>query len=381
MNNFTAFIPTRLYFGKGVINSLPEHLSSFGKNVLIVYGKGSIKKNGIYTEIISQLKKAGKNISDFEGIKTNPLVSDVEKAVTLGIKNHVDFVIAAGGGSVIDSAKIIALCIPGNSNPWKVMKYQEKAIKALPLVTVLTLAATGTEMNQYAVLQNEKTKEKTGFGSPLVYPAISYCDPCYTISVSKKYTAYGIADIIAHSLEGYFGEGEAVLSDRFVVSIIREMAEAGPLLLNDLNNYELRARIMWASTCALNGMTFYGRKSGDWGVHDMGHVLSLLYDMPHGATLSVVYPAWMKYHSEKLSKRIQWLGKEVFGTKTVKQSIDAFEKLFIKLQCPVRVQHAGIEISKKNEIVSQMIQNKVSGMVIKLDDKAVKEIVGMMFDN
>ncbi len=380
MNNFVAYNPTRLYFGKSVINSIPEHLNSFGKNVLLVYGKGSIKKNGIYNEIITSLRKAGKIITEYEGIKPNPLVSDVEKAVSLGIKNKVDIVLAVGGGSVIDSAKIIALCIPGNSDPWKIMKYQEKAITALPLVTVLTLAATGTEMNQFAVLQNQQTKEKTGFGSPLVYPAISYCDPGYTLSVSKKYTAFGIADIIAHSLEAYFGEGEAALSDRFVAGIISEMADTGPKLLNDLNNYELRARVMWASTCALNGMTFYGRKSGDWGVHDAGHILSLLYDVPHGATLSVVYPAWMKYHSHSLGEKIQWLGKEVFGTNSTEESIKAFENLFIKLQCPVRVQQTGIDISKKNEIVAQMIQNKVSGMAIKLDEKAIRRIADLAFE-
>lgn len=380
MENFTAFNPTKIIFGKGVIQTLPDQINKFGKNILLVFGKGSIKKNGIYDEVKSLLKKSGKKIVEFEGIKSNPLVTDVEKAVALGRKNKVDFVLAVGGGSVIDSAKIIALCIPEGKDPWQVMKYKEKATKSLPIVTILTLAATGTEMNQFAVLQNEKTKEKIGFGSSLIYPAISFCDPTYTKSVSKEYTAYGIADIIAHSLEAYFGGGNAVLSDRFVASIIREMADAGPKLLKDLKNYELRARVMWASTCALNGMTFYGRKSGDWGVHDLGHVLSLLYDMPHGASLSIAYPAWMKYHSKTQTERIQWLGKEVFGTKTVKQSIESFEKLFIKLHCPVRLQKAGIPVSKKKEIISLMLQNKVSGMVIKLNEKAVKEIVELMFE-
>ena len=380
MENFTAFNPTKLIFGKGVTQSIPEHLKGFGKKVLLVYGKGSIKNNGIYKEIIKLLKESGKTIIEFEGIKPNPIVTDVEKAIALGRKNKVDFVMAAGGGSIIDSAKIIALCIPEGKDPWLVMKYKEKATKSLPIVTILTLAATGTEMNQFAVLQNEKTKEKIGFGSPLIYPALSYCDPTYTKSVSKEYTAYGIADIIAHSLEAYFGDDDATLSDRFVVSIIHEMANAGPKLLNDLKNYDLRARVMWASTCALNGMTFYGRKSGDWGVHDLGHILSLLYDMPHGASLSIAYPAWLKYHSKTQAERILWIGKEAFGTNTVKQSITAFEKLFIKLQCPIRLQQLRIDPSKKKEIISLMLQNKVSGMVIKLNEKAVKDMVDLMFE-
>ena len=378
MNNFIAYNPTRVYFGKVITKSIPEDISLFGKNVLLAYGKGSIKKNGIYKEVTTLLKKAGKNINEFEGIKPNPLVNDVEEAVKLGISKKVDFVFAIGGGSVIDSAKIIALCIPEKADPWKVMKFQQKTTKALPLITILTLAATGTEMNQFAVLQNQVTKEKIGFGSSLIYPRISYCDPTYTLSVNKEYTAFGLADIIAHCLEAYFGEGESRLSDRFVISIIREIADAGPKLLKDLKNYDLRARVMWASTCALNGLTFYGRKSGDWGVHDVGHVLSLLYDTPHGATLSIIYPAWMKYHSKKLGERIKWLGKEVFGTSTTKQSIEEFEKLFLKLNCPVRIDQAGISNTKKSEILSQMTRNKVSGMAIKLDQKAIEGIVKLI---
>ena len=378
MNNFVAYNPTRLNFGKNAVNSIPEHLSSFGKNALFVFGKGSIKKNGIYNEINSLLKKAGKNIIEFEGIKPNPIVDDVEKAIKLGIKHKADFVIAVGGGSVIDSAKIIALCIPENANPWKVMKYEQKVKHALPLVSVLTLAATGTEMNQFAVLQNQITKEKIGFGSPLIYPKISYCDPAYTLSVNKEYTAFGLADIIAHCLEAYFGEGEAKLSDRFVATIIREIEESGTKLLKDLRNFDLRSRVMWASTCALNGLTFYGRKSGDWGVHDVGHILSLMYDVPHGATLSIIYPAWMKYHSKELGDRIKWLGKEVFGTTNTKQSIEAFEKLFIKLKCPVNLKQVGIDNSKKKEIISLMVKNKVSGMVVKLDKKAIEGIISLI---
>lgn len=378
MENFTVNNPTRLVFGKGVCEQIPSHIKNYGEKVLLVYGKGSIKNNGIYNEVKQQLEKAGKIIFEFEGIKSNPLVSDVEHAVALGIKNNVDFVFAVGGGSVIDSAKIIAICIPENHNPWQVMKFKVKPTKALPLVTVLTLAATGTEMNQFSVLQNPITKEKIGFGSPLIYPTISYCDPSFTLSVSKDYTSYGITDIIAHSLEAYFGEGNAVLSDRFVVSIIKEMAEAGPELLNNLHNYELRARILWASTCALNGLTFYGRKSGDWGVHDIGHILSLLYDTPHGASLSIVFPAWIKFNSTKLSDRILWLGKEIFNVNTVDETIISFENLFSKLNSPIRLSQIGISESKKKEITDLLIKNKATGMTVKLDSNTLEEIVKLM---
>ncbi len=381
MENFTVNNPTRLVFGKGVCDQIPGHIKNYGEKVLLVYGKGSIKNNGIYNEVKQQLEKAGKTIFEFEGIKPNPLVSDVEEAIALGIKNNVNFVFAVGGGSVIDSAKIIALCIPENHNPWQVMKFKVKPTKALPLVTVLTLAATGTEMNQFSVLQNTLTKEKIGFGSPLIYPAISYCDPSFTLSVSKDYTSFGIIDIIAHSLEAYFGDGDAVLSDRFVVSIIREMADAGPKLLNNLNNYLLRARILWASTCALNGLTFYGRKSGDWGVHDIGHTLSLLYDTPHGASLSIVFPAWMKYNSEKLNAKLLWLGQEIFNVKTVEETIISFEKLFTELNSPIRLSQIGISDSMKKEITDLLIKNNASGMTVKLDSIALEEIVKLMLSS
>jgi len=376
MQNFIVNNPTRLFFGKNVCEQIPEHLKDFGSRVLMVYGKGSIKNNGIYNEVKKQLVKSGKIIFEYPGIKSNPVVDDVEKAISYGIKNNVEFVVAVGGGSVIDSSKIISLCIPENLNPWDVMKYKVKPTKALPLIAVLTLAATGTEMNQFAVLQNTITNEKIGFGSPLIYPKFSFCDPSFTVSVNKDYTGYGIADIIAHSLEAYFGGDDSTLSDRFVVSIIRELAQVGPELLNNLTDYTLRAKAMWASTCALNGLTFYGRNSGDWGVHDIGHVISLLYDTPHGATLSIAYPAWMKHNSEKLHDRLLWVGKEVFNVNTVDDTILEFEKIFSKLNCPIKLSHIGI--TNKNEISDLLIKNKATGMVIKLNSNDLFKIVDLM---
>ena len=165
---------------------------------------------------------------------------------------------------------------------------------------MLTLAATGTEMNRFAVVQNNQTKEKLGYGDPLIYPKESFLDPSYTISVPANYTSYGITDLIAHSLEAFFGEGEASLSDRFVYAIIHEALDNGPLLMKDPENYLLREKIMYAATNALNNLTFYGRKSGDWGVHSIGHVLSVLYDIPHGASLSIAYPAWLRLHQDRI---------------------------------------------------------------------------------
>ena len=192
--------------------------------------------------------------------------------------------VAVGGGSVIDSAKIIALCLKEECDIWEVMTGRYSPLSALPLIAVLTLAATGTEMNGTAVLQNHKTREKIGYKNELIYPVHSFLDPTYTLTVPASQTAYGIVDLVAHCLEAWFGEGEASLSDRFVLAIIREAMEYGPLLMKDPGNFELRAKIMWAATTALNNTTMHGKKSGDWGVHRMGHVLSFLYDTPHAAS-------------------------------------------------------------------------------------------------
>ncbi|PLX10949.1 MAG: NADH-dependent alcohol dehydrogenase [Marinilabiliales bacterium] len=337
MENFTAYNPTKLHFGKGVTDKLGETVLEFGKKVLLLYGKGSVQRNGIYEKIVKQLHSVNAEIFEFSGIKSNPLVDDVSEAAQLGKLNNVDVIVAVGGGSVIDSAKITALAIANNTDSWAIMKYKFKPQTTIPLIAVLTLAATGTEMNGAAVLQNHETDEKIGYVSSLNYPKHSFLDPEFTFTVPKDYTAYGVVDLIAHALEAYFGEGEASLSDRFVEVIIKEAMEYGPMLLKEPQNYEYRANIMWAATTALNGLTNYGRKSGDWGVHDIGHNISYLYDTPHGATLSIVYPAWLKLHKDRIPERITKLGKQLFGTSSVNDTIENLEKFFKSIDSPIRL--------------------------------------------
>ena len=295
MENFTVFNPTTLYFGKNVLNRLGFTINNYGKRVLLVYGVKSIKNNGLYEVIKQQLDSIGAEVFEYGGIRSNPVVQDVDAAAAIGREHGVDVILAVGGGSVIDSAKIISIAIPVEVSAWGFFERRMIPRTAIPLVAVLTLAATGTEMNQFAVLTNHDTENKTGYGNPLLYPKHSFLDPQLTVSVPANYTAYGIADLVAHCLEVYFGKGEeATLSDRFIFSIIREAMEYGPALMNDLSDYSLRAKIMYAATMALNGMTQYGRVSGEWGVHSIGHLLSLLYDIPHGASLTIVYPAWLR---------------------------------------------------------------------------------------
>ncbi|MHC1777286.1 MAG: iron-containing alcohol dehydrogenase [Lentimicrobium sp.] len=379
MENFTAYNPTTLHFGRNVLNQLGVTINRFGKKVLLVYGKNSIRKNGLYDTIKQQLDAIGAEVYEYSGIKSNPVVQDVDAAAAIGRENSVDVILAVGGGSVIDSAKIISIAIPVELPAWGFFERKMIPRTAVPLVAVLTLAATGTEMNQFAVLSNHETENKNGYGSPLIYPKHSFLDPQLTITVPEDYTAYGIADLVAHCLEAYFGKGEeATLSDRFVFSIISEALKYGPALMNDLTNYELRAKIMFAATMALNGMTMFGRTSGDWGVHSIGHILSLLYDVPHGASLTIVYPAWMRLQRENLAHRISLLGKNVFGTEDVDLTIDRFEGFFSTLGCPVRIREAVKQEVNPDEIFRVMVHNKAATFVHKLTQDDYRRIIEMM---
>lgn len=379
MYNFVAFNPVKLHFGKNVVKDLGPAAATLGKKALLVYGGGSVLRNGSYNDTLDQLKGKGIAVTEYNGIKPNPRVEDVMEAARLGRDADVDMVLAVGGGSVIDSAKIIAICIAENCDAWELMtgKYIPRAAK--PLIAVLTLAATGTEMNAVAVLQNGETMEKIGFRNELEYPAHSFLDPTYTQSVPADYTAYGIVDLVAHSLEAWFGRGEATLSDRIVISVIKEAMEFGPALMKDLENYQLRANIMWAATMALNNTTIYGRESGDWGVHALGHVLSFLYDTPHGATLSIIYPAWMNVMKDRTGDRITQLGSELFGVSTADETIDALKAFFRALGSPVKCQEAGIEETRKDEILKLMNRNRAQGMNHRLSDEEREKVLSSMF--
>lgn len=379
MINFIAYNPVKLHFGKGVVKDLGSSAAGLGRKALLVYGGGSVLRNGSYNDTMEQLKAHDIEVTEFNGIKPNPRVEDVMEAARLGREAGVDMVVAVGGGSVIDSAKIIAICIPENCDAWELMKGRYQPRVAKPLIAVLTLAATGTEMNAVAVLQNGNTMEKIGYRNDLEYPAHSFLDPGYTRSVPADYTAYGIVDLVAHSLEAWFGNGEASLSDRIVISVIKEAMEFGPLLMKDLENYELRASIMWAATMALNNTTIYGRVSGDWGVHALGHVLSFLYDTAHGATLSVIYPAWMQVMKERAADRIIQLGQELFGVGTVDETIAALKAFFTSLGSPVTCQEAGIDESKKVEIIELMNKNRAQGMNHRLTDAEREQLLSYMF--
>jgi len=225
-------------------------------------------------------------------------------------------------------------------------------------------------MNPFAVVSNHALGQKSAFGSPLTFPKHSFLDPQLTLTVPRDYTAYGIADLIAHCFEAWFGVGETSLTDRFVISIVKEAIEYGPKLLGDLNNYEYRAKIMFAATMALNGMTMYGRTTGDWGVHSAGHCLSLLYDVPHGASLTIVYPAWMRHFRERIPVRIAELGSGLFNeTLTAAESIERIETFFKSLGCPTRLSDMNIPGNHRQPLFESMVHSKVNGGNVKMKEE------------
>lgn len=379
IEKFTAYNPTKLHFGNNIVDQIGEKTSKYGLKALLIYGQGSVKKYGYYNKVINHLNQSGIQIVEYGGIKPNPVIEDVRKATDIGIKSNIDVIVALGGGSVIDSAKIISLSIASGYDGWDIMTRKVICTKAIPLICVLTLAATGTEMNAAAVVQNHNTKEKIGFVHELMFPKESFLDPTFTLTVPKNYTAYGIVDLIAHALEAYFGEGEPSITDLITFEIINDAMHWGPLLLNDLSNIELRANIMLDATLALNGLTQYGKKGGDWGVHSIGHELSFLYDLPHGATLSIAYIAWLTLQKDRISERIIKFGKNVFDVSTVDGTIEKLSAFFIKVGSPIKLTDCDIQLDQYKIILDQMMRNKVSGMHHSLNNADLEKIVGLIF--
>ncbi len=380
MENFVIYNPVKVHFGKDVVSKLGKAATPLGKKALLVYGKGSVKRNGAYDQTVAALREGGVEIVEFDGIKSNPVIEDVDKAAALGRSENVDMVVAVGGGSVIDSAKYIAISIPVDHSGWEFAIGDKKPSEALPLIAVLTLAATGTEMNAVAVVQSDKEKKKVGNGHPLMFPKHSFLDPSFTRSVPENYTAYGVVDLVAHALEGWFGDGDATLTDKFILSIIREAMEYGPALMKDPENYQLRAKIMFAATMALNGLTAQGKKSGDWGTHGIGHAMSVLWDIPHGASLSIAFPAWMKLQKERIPERFIKLGEGLFGISDPDETIRRLEEFFSSLNSPLKISDmdAPTGPAAKEELLEVMRINKVSGFCHELSEEDHRVLVDSM---
>ena len=298
MLNYVHEIPTKLYFGKGQISHLDEILRSLGKKVLLTYGGGSIKKMGLYDTVIDILKKGGFEVTELSGIEPNPRIESVEEGVRLCKDNNIDVILAVGGGSTIDCSKAIAAGVFYDGDLWDMVASYHGTLKALPLVDILTLSATGSEYDGGGVITNLKTHEK--IGNSYTYPYASICDPTYTFSVSKYQTASGTADIMSHIFEGYFSRTEdSDLSDHIAEGVLKTAIKYLPVALKEPDNYTARANLMAISSVACSGIPQYGKQDTGWPCHAMEHELSAFYDITHGIGLAILTPRWMRFILEK----------------------------------------------------------------------------------
>ncbi len=365
MLNFKHHIPTMVYFGKGQISALSYELKKRAKKILIVTGKESIKKYRIFNDTIEQVNKAGIPYIELSGIMPNPRLDSVYKGINICRKENIDFILAAGGGSVIDAAKAIAMGTKYSGDVWDFFTKDISCKAALPVGVVLTLAATGSEMNGNTVITKQDSQRKLAYGNELLRPAFSILDPEYTFTVNKYHTACGVADIMAHVFEQYFSNTkEADVQDRLAEALLKVCIKYGPIACKKPDNYDARANILWAGSLALNDLTGEGKQQ-DWASHAIEHELSAIYDISHGAGLAIIVPNWMKnVLSVKTLWRFAEYGINVWGLKKNKDKLkianEAIEKtreFFVSLGLPSRLSQVEISGEKfkdmaKNAIVS-----------------------------
>lgn len=314
MKNFTYAIPTVVHFGKGQIEKLGAEVARRSRKVLVVYGGGSVKRNGIYDAALAQLKAHGVEWAELPGVEPNPRIATVREGVRLCKEQGLDGVLALGGGSVIDCSKGIAAGALYGGDPWDFPAGKAVPEKALPIFTVLTMAATGSEMDSIAVISNPETNEKEAFGAPCCAPAVSILDPTYTYTLPASQTAAGTADIMSHTFENYFSPTEtSYLADSLAEAILRSCIHYGPKALETPDDYEARANLMWDASWAINGFLEMGKPVA-WSVHRMEHELSAFYDITHGVGLAILTPNWMRYVlNEKTEHRFAAYGVNVWG--------------------------------------------------------------------
>ncbi len=366
MQNFVFYNPTKILFGRGTIPSIGAETAAFSRNVLLVYGQESIKKNGLYEIVTSSLKQAKISFVDHGGVQSNPTLSHVRQGIALVKEKNLGAVVAVGGGSVLDSAKAIGAGAVVAHDVWKFFTGKKSVKATLPVMTILTLAAAGSEMNSGMVLTNEETNEKFGFGHRLLYPKTSILDPEVTFTVPANYTAYGAIDAISHVLEFYMTtrDPDTPVQDRLMEGLILNSITSCDRCLKSPCDYNARANLMWTATLALNGLTAAGLGRVGFPMHMIEHSLSALYDVPHGAGLSVVIPGWLRWYSKKNPGRIASLGRHIFP-ETDKESlseIDAadktilfFQNWFQKTKSPTTLTELGI--AKKE--IPQIAQNSL----------------------
>ncbi|OQX30130.1 MAG: NADH-dependent alcohol dehydrogenase [Spirochaeta sp. LUC14_002_19_P3] len=360
MLDFSFISPTQIVFGRNAEDSLKDEIPKLGTKVLLHYGEGSIKKIGLYERVIAALKQANTDYVELGGVIPNPSLALVRKGIDLCRKEHVTGILAVGGGSVIDSAKGIAIGVPYSGDVWDFYTRKTEITTALPIGTILTIPAAGSEASTGSVVTDEDTQSKFHCGSDLIRPVFALLNPEYTFSLPPWQTAAGAVDMLTHVMERYFTNTPHVeLSDRLCEALMRTIISNTPKALSNPNDYNARAEIMWAGTLAHNDLIGKGRQD-DWASHDIEHELSAQYGVTHGAGLAVIFPAWMKYvHKVNIPRFIQYAvrvwdvpytaGEE---EETAREGIRRLEAFYVSIGMPIRLKDLGIT-DKRYEIMAE----------------------------
>lgn len=383
MQNFDYMTPTRLIFGRDAIAKLPEVMTRFGKKILLTYGGGSIKKIGLYQKVLEMLE--GYDIVELPGIQPNPKYDpSVLDGVRLCKEHNVDVILSVGGGSVLDCSKAIAAGAKYDGDPWDLISYKVKAKAALPIVDIITLAATGSEYDCGGVISRTETNDKIGYIDPLLFPVVSILDPVYTFTVSKKQTAAGIADAMNHTIEQYFVEDSTLLNDGFCESMLRSLMTNGRKCLENPEDYTARAEMMLACTYGCNGILALGNSYSGWPCHGIEHALSAYYDITHGEGLAIITPRWMRHIlSERTTDRFVKYGINVFGIdptlpkqEIAGKAIDATYEFFESINIPMHLREVGIDDSRIDEMAHHIAVNEgLDKAYAPLTEQDIKEIL------
>ena len=383
MQNFDYQTPTRLIFGKGVVEQLPAVMAQFGKKILLTYGGGSIKKIGLYQKVLELLKDF--EIVELSGIQPNPKYDpSVLEGVRLCKEHKVDVILAVGGGSVLDCSKAIATGACYDGDPWDLISYKVKAQASIPIVDIITLAATGSEFDPGGVISRTETNDKIGYVDKLNYPKVSFLDPTYTFTVSRKQTAAGIADAMNHTMEQYFAEDTTLLNDGFCESMLRSLMVNGRKCLENPEDYTARAEMMLCCTYGCNRILSLGNSQSGWPCHGIEHALSAYYDITHGEGLAIITPRWMKHIlSKRTLPRFVKYGINVFGIdasldqwEIARKAINETYAFFESIGIPMHLREVGIDDSRFDEMAHHIAVNEgLENAYVPLDEKAIKDIL------
>ena len=344
MQDFTFYNPTRIEFGKGKEASIGQYVKEFGVgSVLILYGSERIKKDGLFGRVTASLEEQGISYEAVGGVISNPVISKVREAVKVVKENNLQGIVAVGGGSVADSAKAIAAGAKYAGDVWDFFIGKATVNDAIPVFTVMTLAATGSEMNPYGVVTNEETQQKYNLGGPSLFPKVSVINPELMATVTPNYLAYSAVDIFSHCLDLYF---TAKVFPEFTAALIENILETvmrtTDVLMNNPDNYAARGEFAWASTMALNGNTFVGVAGNTFDTHMIEHAMGGLYNVPHGAGLAVVLPAWMKSIKDQMPERFERFAEKMFGVADADAGITKLTEWFSAIGAPVTFAQAGL---------------------------------------